>query len=273
MYTSYQKYKRIIVFIVAIWSCLLFSTVAFAQVDQTKFETSRIMNVRTITSTKSELEVGWDHLEGASVYEVWKLNPVTNGYDMIDETTTESYKISGLSQGVKISILIRAYYEYNGKKIYSAYSDMLPTGTVPNDVGNIQVVSTDSALIALTWEPSSSSSSYIIYRANEGSEEFVQIANVNATSYSDMKVSPASGYTYKIVAYITDTNIQSENATSIRTATTPIGTVITQSKGGSERARLRWSKIFAKYVSWPKLGNPCCFLHIGAYTHTILFNG
>lgn len=69
---------------------------------------------------------------------------------------------------------------------------------MPIDAGQIYRVRNQSSGIALTWNSVPDTSSYSIYRANWGSEEFEKISTVTGETFIDETVKPLQPYTYRI---------------------------------------------------------------------------
>ena len=206
---------------------------------------SRVLNLRTISRTGTELVIGWDKVTGADGYQIWEFNKKTNGYDVYDETDKCEYKLSNVTSGKSMTFLIRAFVEEKGTKVYGGFSDKHETATVPDDVTELQAVSSSSALVVLSWKPVSEDASYLVYRCAEGKTEFSQIANITGCVYNDSSVKAGTGYTYKVVAYVGDVSIKSLHETLVMIATCPKATSITSHKGGDGKARLKWKKVKA----------------------------
>lgn len=236
----------VVLLVMLLWtSCLVNSNSAKAA-DSSDFTQKRVLNVRSTANTSTEVSFTWDVVDGAAGYEIWKLNSLTNGYDLLDETKENSYTLTKLEQGVKVNILVKPFINSGSEKIYGNFSDMYIASTIPNDVSNLQAVGTGSSLIVLTWNEVSPDASYLVYRCKEGQTAYTQIANVaKDETYTDNAVNPATGYIYYVIAYVNDVNVKSANAAYVYTATAPNATLITQYKGGAERVRLRWNKVTA----------------------------
>lgn len=227
----------------------------------------RVVGVHELSHTSNEVEFGWDKVAGADGYEVWMLDKVTNGYDMLCDTTDNKYKMDNIAQGTKLNFLVRPYTGEKEDRQFGMYSDMFAVGTTPDNVTGLQVTTTGSALIVLEWKAVSDDASYIVYRCAEGQNQFVQVANVSAPGYRDVNVKPSTGYTYKVVACIEGTNARSVGEASVITATSPESVYINQYKGGSECVRLRWDKVSAAdgYIIYMKNEQ-------GVYTEIVRIN-
>ncbi|RMF93341.1 MAG: hypothetical protein D6734_10285 [Candidatus Schekmanbacteria bacterium] len=123
----------------------------------------------------------------------WKVNKLTTGYYQVRVTPIKKIggkKIEMIGAGSNI------FYVNNGNSKASAPSGL--KGTVDNDVSPPQV--------SLSWNASSSASSYNIYRqlryeTGGWDRDFVLIANTTSTSYTDTSI-PKSFYdaAYQITA-------------------------------------------------------------------------
>lgn len=240
--------KVVFVFVMMMFTVFIVETVTADAADVTNtvgFDQKRVVNLHSVSNTSSEVSFTWDVVDGASGYEVWRLNSATNGYDLIGDLKDTSYQIKDLDHGVKVNILVRAYVKDGADKKEGIFSEMLIVSTTPDDVSNLQAAGTGSALMVLSWNEVSPDASYLVYRCSEGSFTYTQIADTTEETYTDTGVSPATGYSYYVVAYVNDVNVKSVNPAYVVTATAPKSTLITQYKGGSERVRLRWNKVEA----------------------------
>lgn len=205
----------------------------------------RVANLRELSHSADSVEIGWDKITGADGYEIWELNKITNGYDLVGQTKENVYKKEKMSQGTKVTFLVRPYTGEKEDRLYGLYSEMLTVGTIPSNVSGLQAATSGSALIVLSWEQVSEDCSYYVYRCAEGQTQFTQVADVTTNSYRDVNVKPSTGYTYKVVAYVTGTSVQSAAEALVITATAPEAVYINHYKGGSECVRLRWDKVSA----------------------------
>ena len=232
------------------------------------FYEERVSGLKVLEYDSTSFSFGWDKLEGAVGYEIWRHDNATNSYNLIDETDENKYGFENLSQGTVMSFLVRAYtVGESGERIYSNYSELLTLGTRPDDVAGLKVVSTTDKAITLEWEKVSDDASYIIYRIVEGTTEEVKVGTTTDVMFVDNAVASSMGYAYKVYAFSYDDSIRSENAAEIITASTPQSVLLKQCKGGEGRVRIRWSTATAGngYIIYMKSSN-------GYYTEAVRIN-
>ena len=232
------------------------------------FYEQRVTGLKILKYDSSSFSFGWDKLDDAIGYEIWRQDKATNSYNLIDETDKNEYGLKNLSQGTVMSFLIRAYTKNESEeRIYSNYSELITLGTRPDDIAGLKVVSTDASAITLEWDKVSDDVSYIVYRIAEGSTEEVKAGTTNDVMFIDNGINPATGYTYKVYAFSYDVAIKSENAAEIITASAPKSVIIKQCKGGEGRVRIRWSPAIAGngYIVYMKSSE-------GYYTEAVRIN-
>ncbi len=271
---SKEQFKRFIgISFMLMFFCCIINVTA---VKSSTFAEKRVTNIYSVSVTGNTVEFGWDAVSDVKGYEVWQLNRVTNGYDLLLETDKTKVKLEELNAGTKYTFLIRPYRGEDADREFGNFSNMFTIATTPGDVTNLQVVSTGSALVTLNWDKVSDDSSYLIYRMDEGAADYVQVGNVEQPSYTDNNVSPAKGYSYKVVSYVNDVNNQCKNAAFVITATNPESAFIKKYKGGDCRARLTWNSVSAGdgYIIYVKAsgGNYVELIRLtditaGGYTH------
>ncbi len=206
----------------------------------------RVSGLKVIKYDSSSFSFGWDKLNEALGYEIWRLDKSANSYELIDETDKNEYSLDNLSQGTVMSFLVRAYMESeSGERIYSSYSELITLGTRPDDVSGLKVALSADTGITLEWDKVSDDVSYIVYRTAEGTTEEVKVGTTSDVMFVDNGVAPATGYTYKVYAFSYDNSIRSENAAEIITASAPQSVSVRQCKGGESRVRIRWNTVAA----------------------------
>lgn len=88
-----------------------------------------VENVKVSAKTKNSLSFKWSPVKGAEGYEFRVYDTVQGKYVKKAWTDKTSVKASGLQQGRNYRFKVRAFYEADGKRVYSEYSDVLSVKT------------------------------------------------------------------------------------------------------------------------------------------------
>ena len=83
------------------------------------------IGVTAAPSSAKSIKVNWSSVPGATGYEVYRSTSTHGTYYNLGYVTTTSRDCPGLNSGTRYYFKVRAYKEYNGKKIYSDYSTIV----------------------------------------------------------------------------------------------------------------------------------------------------
>lgn len=159
----------------------------------------------TISYTQSKkggkLKVKWSAVDGATSYKVYRSTEKDGDY-------TELATVTGTTSYTDTSVKV-------GKKYYYKVCAVFSNGTVGSLSAAVSGVALDKATITsvvsksknkiqITWKKVSGASGYYVYRKNESTGSFEQVATVtggSVLSYVDGVSKNNTKYTYKVKAY------------------------------------------------------------------------
>lgn len=107
---------------------------------------------------------------------------------------------------------------------------------------NVKAATSGIRKIKLSWNNTVDAQGYIVYRYDTKTRKYVQIANTNATSYTDKKRTPGTVYSYIVKAYGTSLNkvIYGQPSNSVSAVTRPQTPKITSvKKAGTTKATIQ----------------------------------
>ncbi|OLN32081.1 cell wall-binding repeat-containing protein [Desulfosporosinus metallidurans] len=149
----------------------------------------------------TQINLTWKAVSSALYYYVYRSTSSSGTYTMIGTSTSAKYN------DTSISIEDTYYYKVkatNGSDSSSYSSVAYATTSQPEDVpdapAKLTATLASSSQIDLTWDPVSFATSYYVYRATSSSGTYTNISTVTTSSYSDLAVSLATTYYYKIKA-------------------------------------------------------------------------
>ncbi len=129
--------------------------------------------------------------------------------------STESYTLTGLTNGTQYDIAMKCY-DTSGNVNTSFTTPISGTGgtadTKPNDVTSPDLpTNTDATagdgLVTLTWDPSVSvdTGGYHVYRSDDGGDTYAQVAELDSThlTYADITVTncPSYPFIYRVLSW------------------------------------------------------------------------
>ncbi|MCL2303772.1 MAG: hypothetical protein FWC43_00350 [Planctomycetaceae bacterium] len=91
--------------------------------------------------------------------------------------------------------------------------------TPPDAPANAAAEATSSSEILVSWELSENTDLYNIYRSTTETEEFVLVASVEDLFFADTELTAKTTYYYRIYAYNTETELESENYAAVSATT------------------------------------------------------
>ena len=212
----------------------------------------------------------WDATDGAEKYAVYKY--VDGKYTTLtSKLTTNSYTVTGLTNGVKVGFKVKAYA--NGKWS-DACSIVYATPKAPTPT-NIKATAGDTKA-TVTWGAVSGATKYAVYKYIDGKYTCLTTA-VTGTSYTVTGLENGTKYGFKVKAYVD----QWSGASAMAYAT-PVANIIPQNvkaKAGNGQATITWSAVsgatkYAVYIY--KDGKYTCLksnITGTSYTVTDLENG
>ena len=159
----------------------------------------------TISYTQSKkggkLKVKWTAVDGATSYQVYRSTEKNGEYaELATVTGTTSYTDTSVKVGKKYYYKVCAVFSNGTVGSLSA----AVSGVALDKATITSVVSKSKNKIQITWKKVSGASGYYVYRKNESTGSFEQVATVtggSVLSYVDGVSKNNTKYTYKVKAY------------------------------------------------------------------------
>ncbi|QYR23563.1 fibronectin type III domain-containing protein [Paenibacillus sp. sptzw28] len=172
--------------------------------DDVKVTDAPAVNTSVLQSssqTGTSVSLGWDPVDGASSYNIYRSTTPGSGYAFVGNSTTNSFVDTGLSSDT-------AYY-YKSAFVYggpteSQWSSELSVRTNPTPPGaptGQSAAAVNSSTINLNWAAAAKATGYRVYRSSDAGSTFTKVYDGAAISYQDTGLTPNTVYNYKITAY------------------------------------------------------------------------
>jgi len=170
-----------------------------------------VMLIRAEDITSESAVLSWDAVDGAAGYYLCRSDQENGEYIPIADTQQVTWNDADISQGATLYYIVSAY---NADMEEIAVSDALPV-TIPLRAGGLTVrAQRQGSDVYLEWEDLSSADGYRVLRAASNGD-YIEIASIDDTSWTDTGLQRAVSYTYRIEA-LKDGEVLVEGSVSVR---------------------------------------------------------
>lgn len=160
-----------------------------------------VNNLRAIAVSSHEIDLTWDPDPNSTFYNIFAGNGGSN-YTFLTSVTEPQFAHKDLSNSLytyKV-VAVNEIGESEGRYT-AAYTLELPTPVAPE---NLVATAISSTQIDLSWDSVLNSKGYFIYRSSAESEPYSRVGTSIEPSFSDLRVSDARTYWYKVSALTDD---------------------------------------------------------------------
>lgn len=154
------------------------------------------------SNTANSITLSWDVTSDVQKYRVYRYDNASGAYKYIKSVTGTSYTDANLTAGQAYQYKVRGQWTYGGTNYYSGYSSALIAVTLPEQVKNV-TAKAGKDNVALQWDAVSGADGYRIFQYDEGTQQYVKLADVKSdtTGYTVENLAANTEYKYKICAY------------------------------------------------------------------------
>lgn len=166
--------------------------------------------VKGTTKTGSKkVHFQWEKIDGADGYLIYKLNPSTKQYELLEKIEGEdtlSYDLSeGLGNGETYSFRVRSYaVSHNGEQVDGKISATIKVTTPPVKAKKPAAVSKVKNEAQISWPAVNNAKGYRVYRSTSKNGKYSSVKTVkggSSLSFTDKNLKSGKVYFYKIRAY------------------------------------------------------------------------
>jgi len=211
----------------------------------------------TITAPKAtvvgfnKVKVSWNEVGEVDGYEVYRSTALSGTYSNIASlkySSTLSYTNTNLTPNKYYYYKIRTYRVYNGKKVYSSFSNVVFSKPVLASITSSKVVSVGYNKVKVTWGKVSEASGYEIYRSTSKTGTFSKVSTLSgsANTYLNGSLTTGRSYYYKIRAYRNNNGTRVYSSYSTIVGAAPVlamPTNIKATRSSSTSIKLTWNKV------------------------------
>lgn len=154
-------------------------------------------------STKA-ISLKWKKQSDVTGYMVYRYDKSTKKWVNIGTTTKNSFKDTDVASGTTYQYRVRAYITYDDVDYTGEYSDTLTTISSPAAPTELSAAARTKKSVTLSWTRDSKVNGYVVYRYDEESGEYEEIASISGnknTTYTDTGLAKGTSYTYVVSSY------------------------------------------------------------------------
>ncbi len=200
----------------------------------------KVTDITVETLNSDSATITWKPVAGIIGYEV-HLQDEYGNFNYFNFTLTNKITLFHGSGGIK-TYQIRARGIANNMTSLGDFSEPYAVVRLPEAVNGLKVTGTTVSSVSLAWDELPGATGYLVYRAAAASSQYTLIAGVTTAAYTDKKVSTASGYRYKVCAYVYKDIYTGDFSQEVSTSTLTVSPTL-KYKAGDSVVRLTWNKI------------------------------
>lgn len=153
------------------------------------------------SQTSSSVSLQWTETADATSYRLYRSTSPEAGYSLVADTESLGYVDDGL-----ITDTVYYYklaYEYGGmtESLWSAPLEVRTAATAPQAPGELKALALNTSSVKLSWPAVDKATGYRIVRSEAGSEQYEQVYEGQALTYTNQGLASGQGYTYRVTAY------------------------------------------------------------------------
>ena len=151
--------------------------------------------------TASSVSLQWTETAGATSYRLYRSSAPEGGYSLVTDTGSLGYVDEGLS--TDSVYYYKLAYEYGGmtESLWSAPLEVRTAATAPQAPGELKASALNASSVKLSWPAVDKATGYRIVRSEVGSEQYEQVYEGQALTYTDQGLASGQGYSYRVTAY------------------------------------------------------------------------
>lgn len=161
--------------------------------------------VKAESAGYQSVRISWNRVSKANGYQIYRATSKTGNYKRIKNTTTASFKNTGLTTGQKYYYKVRAYKKSGNNTLYSGFSNTAsakPALAAPQRVK----AKAGKRRAIIRWKKVSGASGYKIYRSAKKNGKYKAVKTIKkqrTVAFTNKNLKKGKTYYYKVRAYRT----------------------------------------------------------------------
>lgn len=202
---------------------------------------AKVMNVKALVHSTSELTIGWDSDPDVTSYQVYSIDDTTGTYSLAATTISNCVSFQ-YAPGTVHKYQICAIKEIDGTKYNGAFSDEFIGATNPEQVTNLAVMRTTQNSVELSWNSALGAGGYRIYYYDSNTSKYIFCMETTNTTAQVIGLNSGTAYKFKVNAYVYNKAYLGKGSSAVKTSTNPAAAIL-HCKAGDQKIRLTWTKV------------------------------
>lgn len=163
----------------------------------------QVTELKFVKGTHKTLTLTWRAIPGKVTYSVYVFNQASENFEFIGKTNSNEITLEELKPGTIYVLRVAACRDFKGNLFPGTPSEDITVSTNPDKVHNLQSIPNTLNSIMLTWDPVTSATEYHIFKLNEETGTYEDIASSRSNKVLVTGIVPEQDYQYKVMAYST----------------------------------------------------------------------
>ena len=217
-----------------------------AAIDALIARPARVTNLDAYAVNYKTIQIDWDAVEGATYYQIYRLNTQTGKWIKFKTSDTNSYTVTGVKTGVRYSYRVIANKVLDDGTVVAGKSSSTNSATALLEGEPVLTMKANGKTkFDLSWTKVDGATRYLVYRksATEGWKKILTLGG-SVTTYTTSSMVPNT-YTFMIKAARYDSKDRTQTNGSNTCEGTSVFTkpVITVTKASSTSAKIAWKAV------------------------------
>ena len=183
-----------------------------------------IPSLKAAPQSCSSVKLKWKKASGVRSYRIYVYDTAKKVYREKGRTTSGEYLVKNLAKpGHVYKFAVRGYSTVNGRIMAVTSATAVNSKTVPKAPKIAELGPRSTSNIYIKWSSVTGVDGYQVYRYNSSTKKWIRLAETGKPEYRDAKRTAATGYVYRVRAYMNydGKRYYSAYSKNLRTATTP----------------------------------------------------
>lgn len=152
--------------------------------------------------TNNSITIKWNKVTRAKGYQVYAKLASSKNFKCYGSTSKNTFTIKNLRYAEEYVIMVKAYKNLNGKKLFSKEYKSINTVTAPNKLSNVKIENDSKSTIRISWNKLARITGYKIYQYNPSNKKWDIIETTTSNSVKVKNLKLGVEYKFRVKAYL-----------------------------------------------------------------------
>ena len=204
-----------------------------------------VSGTKVTSRTNDSLTIKWNKVARAKGYQVYARQVSSKKFKCYGSTSKDTFTIKNLRYAEEYVIMVKAYKNLNGKKLFSKDYKSINTITAPNKLSNVKISNDNKSTIRISWNKLARVTGYRIYKYNSSKKKWDILVTTNSTSVQIKNLKIGIEYQIRVRGYIEYKKTKYEGAfTNIKNTIYPAKVKnLKVTYVNTKKMSLKWDKV------------------------------